>query len=460
MIPHGLAAVLYLRISKDTEALGLGVARQEKEGRGLLERLGAASIEVIIDNDLSASSFATKERPGYRRLIEGVRAGRWQLVAAWDSDRLIRQMRELEEFIDLVGERTIRTYVETVTTGTYDLSTVDGRMTARIKVSVSQAEAERISQRTKAEKRQSAEFGKFSGGRRPFGFMPDGVSHHPIEAEQIRTAAKEIIKGRSLNSLAVEFGVNRRTLHRAMLSPRVRGVRVHQGVEFGDAAWEPILDPETQKAVAAVLSDPARHTNDDKPRSYVLSGILFSDDGRKMWSRPDVRPNGNRLRRYKTMEGSPGISATAEPLERFVTEAMFLRLEEQADALPHVEDATVFEAQAIIEAALSDLAKLRDLRRSGKLDLDDYVFEKEIVEGRIRAAEALVPTAQPYVEPELEELPVAELRRRWTATDDTALTFGQRRALILRHVKRVTVGPTVRGGRGFDTGRVEIDFRS
>lgn len=455
--PSGLAAALYLRISKDAELTGLGVGRQQKEGRALLARLGAASVDVITDNDLSASSFATRERPGFKALIEGVRTGRWQLVAAWDSDRLIRQPKELEAFIDLVGERTIKTWVETVTTGTYDLTTVDGRMTARIKVSVSAAESERISQRTRSAKLQRAEGGVFSGGRRPFGFMDDGVAHHPVEAAQIRRAATEILRGRSLNSLAKEFGVQRRTLHRAMLSARVRGVRVHQGAEFGDAAWKPIIDEPTQRQVAAVLSDPARHVNRATGRSYLLAGLAYSDDGRKMWSRPDHRPNGDVLRRYKTMEGAPGVSASADPLEAFVVAAMWLH--HAGRALPKVENTDAVEAEAAIAAAQEELAKLRELRRGGQLSLDDYVFEKELVEARLRTAEAMMPVPAPYVEPELAELSVAELRRRWEAHDETALTFDQRRRLILWNVERVRVRPSTQRGRGFDTSRVDIDWK-
>ncbi|HEY1635197.1 MAG TPA: recombinase family protein [Acidimicrobiales bacterium] len=50
------AAVVYARISKDDNGDGLGVARQEKDGRALCKRRGWSVAEVIVDNDLSAFS--------------------------------------------------------------------------------------------------------------------------------------------------------------------------------------------------------------------------------------------------------------------------------------------------------------------------------------------------------------------------------------------------------------------
>lgn len=446
--------VLYCRISKDAEEKGLGVARQELETREHLARLGWPDPDVIVDNDLSASTFAIKARPGYQRLIRGLADGTWDGVGSWDSDRLIRQMDELQALIRIIGEHEIRIPVETRTSGTYDLTTIDGRMVARIKVSVSQAEAERISQRTKSEKLQAAAAGRFSGGRRPFGFEPDGVTHNAEEAALIRRAAVEIIEGRALNEIAREAGVDRTVLRRSMLSARVRGVRTHQGAEFGKAAWKRILDSETQREVAAVLSDPKRRRG-PRPRSYLLAGIIETPDGHKLRSRPDHRPGGVVLRRYRTMEGA-GVSASADPLEAFVVEALLRRMDEQV--LPVIENVDAEAAAKEVAACQAELVKLRELRRADALDLDDYVFEKGLVEARLRGAEARIPEPVDEVDESVAELSAGELRRRWNLPAPEGLTFEQKRSVVLRHVRRVRVAPSAKRGRGFDTSRVEIDW--
>ena len=60
---HDQAAAIYLRISKHSAKLGLGVDRQEFECRHLVERLGWEVGRVYCDNDISA--FGGKHRIGW-----------------------------------------------------------------------------------------------------------------------------------------------------------------------------------------------------------------------------------------------------------------------------------------------------------------------------------------------------------------------------------------------------------
>lgn len=121
-------AALYLRISRDSEDLGLGVARQRRDCEALAKAKGWHVVDVYEDNDISAST--TRPRPAYQRMAQSVEAGELDGVVVWDVDRLTRTPRELEDVIDWAERHGL--HLASVG-GDFDLGTPQGRMTARIK---------------------------------------------------------------------------------------------------------------------------------------------------------------------------------------------------------------------------------------------------------------------------------------------------------------------------------------
>src|SRR5262245_43371433 len=129
-------AVIYARISKDRTGAGLGVGKQEADCRDLAARLHppAEVIEVYTDNDLTAfkGGSRSKLRPGYAALLEDIRSRRAEVVLAWHTDRLHRDMTELEGYIDACGEGLDGVPTYTVKGGELHLDTSSGRTIARI----------------------------------------------------------------------------------------------------------------------------------------------------------------------------------------------------------------------------------------------------------------------------------------------------------------------------------------
>ena len=120
------AAAIYIRISSDRGGSRAGVRRQLEDCQSWAERNGVAVAEVYEDNDVSA--YRGKARPAYRRMCEDMKSGIRDGVIVWHNDRLHRNTRELEDFIDLVEATDIG--VATVTSGDYDLTTTTGRAMA------------------------------------------------------------------------------------------------------------------------------------------------------------------------------------------------------------------------------------------------------------------------------------------------------------------------------------------
>ncbi len=196
-------AAVYCRISRDREGREVGVKRQEEDCRALAERRGWEVAEVIVDNDLSASSG--KRRPGWERLLKALEAGEYGALVAYSSSRMYRRIADLGRLIDLANDHV---QIATVVSGEVNLTTADGRMMARVLASIDQGEAERNSERVKRALAGVRAQGRWTGGRRPFGYMPgpDGVliPHEP-EALLIREATEHPLNGGSLGSLVRDW---------------------------------------------------------------------------------------------------------------------------------------------------------------------------------------------------------------------------------------------------------------
>jgi DNA invertase Pin-like site-specific DNA recombinase len=118
----------YAQISSDRDGDQLGVRRQVLDCEARAEREGWEVVERYVDDDVSA--YRVRARPAYRRLLADLRAGDLDAVVVWHVDRLVRQPRELEEFIDLCAEVGVTRLASVY--GDIDLSTHDGQLIARI----------------------------------------------------------------------------------------------------------------------------------------------------------------------------------------------------------------------------------------------------------------------------------------------------------------------------------------
>ncbi|MFZ2509680.1 MAG: recombinase family protein, partial [Gordonia sp. (in: high G+C Gram-positive bacteria)] len=125
-------AAIYTRISLDASGDGLGVTRQEEDARAIVSSRGWEVAGVWSDNSISASD-ARKVRPGYDALVRAWEAGAFDALVVWDLDRLTRQPRQLEDWIDRAEGRGLAIVTSN---GEADLTTDAGRLFARIKAAV------------------------------------------------------------------------------------------------------------------------------------------------------------------------------------------------------------------------------------------------------------------------------------------------------------------------------------
>jgi site-specific DNA recombinase len=205
--------------------------------------------EEYVDNDVSA--YSGKTRPAYRRMLADLAAGERDAVIVYNLDRLHRQPAELEDFVALCEKAGV-TSVATVTAD-IDLGNDDGLFMARM---FAAKESGRRSARVQRKMQANAAAGLTHGGSlRPFGY--DGTRMVVIESEAaiISQLAARFLAGESLRSLAFwleDGGVSTvagkpwrtTTLKAVLASGRIAGLREHQGVIVGPAAWPGIITEE------------------------------------------------------------------------------------------------------------------------------------------------------------------------------------------------------------------------
>lgn len=163
-------AAIYLRISQDRELDGLAIERQREDCENLAKFRRWEVVETYVDQSKGATD-KTKKRPAYDQMVADYHSGRFTAIVCYDLDRLTRQPRQLEDWIDWAEERGLQLVTAN---GDADLSTDGGRMYARIKAAVARAEMERKSARQSRAHVQRAEQGRPPKGVRPVGYAVDG----------------------------------------------------------------------------------------------------------------------------------------------------------------------------------------------------------------------------------------------------------------------------------------------
>ena len=497
---------VYLRLS-DLRIEESFDARQDKL-IAFGDSLGWVLHRVIIENDMvrsadgklrPATAFKRRKittpsgrrelrviRPGFRNeLLGDFEAGRANAVVAEDLDRLFRDPRDLEDFIDIAQEKSVwarslsgsLTFTDGGTDAEIDM--------ARMMVTMANKQSRDTARRVR-EGRERNWGASYQGGRRPFGYAPETDTEHlhrkllivPSEADLIQKWADQILnQGISLKAILREIHQNDipsasggkwngRTLKQVLTKPTVAGLAAHtsriKDETTGETrkvttlkpaeAWDAILDEDTWKKLCEKLNNPPAGTNRGNEPKHLLTGIAtcgVCNDG------TSVRVNGSgtlRGKRGYQCENIAHIHRNIELadawVERNVTAyisrygAVVLKPEPREDV-----DADALRAEAK-ELRMRQNEQL-DLHSEGLIDKSQLQRKLREFKDRLDAIEAqLAQSDQPDPLPEFRRH--GETRRIWYS-----LPLARRRA-ILRQLVDVKIDKTNKRGAGFDEDSVQI----
>jgi site-specific DNA recombinase len=459
-------AGIYARISSDREGDQLGVSRQIEDCRHYAERCGYPVEDVYVDDDISA--WSGKPRPQFERMLEDLRSKRIGAVLAWHLDRLTRHPRELEAFIDLCDE--LRVELGCVT-GEVDLSSHIGRLTARMLGGLARYESDHKSERIRRKHEEIAVKGRVSGGgSRPYGYEPDKVTLRAGEAAVVRECAARLLAGEPVRSIVRDLnerGVasagggawSPQSLRRMLASPRISGQRVHNGEIVAKAVWPAIISEDDGAKIRSLLANPERRTN-KSARRYLLGGLLVcSHCGERLVARP--RAGGKRRYACAKGQGFSGCGKTyinADEVERFVSEAVLIRLDSAAlqRALEQRQrkapDAQRWLSE--MEQAQAQLVELATAYGNRELTMDELRAARKPIEQRLSSARKQLGKVSRSSVLDRYVGSGEGLRAEWDSLD-----LSQQHAIVAAVVDSVVVGPARRGYNRFDESRLTPRWR-
>lgn len=396
-----IRAAIYTRISEDRDGLASGVGRQEDDCRKLCSDRGWLVASVYIDNDQSA--YSGKPRPAYIAMMTALSAGDLDAIVAYNADRLHRSPTELETFIDAIEAR--HATVATCTGGDYDLSTADGRLTARMLGSVARHQSERAAERIRRKMIQQAEDGRPHGGRRPYGFQSDQITHDEREASVIREVTAALIDGASLRGICNDlnargvYGASGRpwqavTMRWMLLSPRLIGKREHRVTGLYDAVWPAIITELQQIQLRAILT--RRGARVGAPGMYLLSGLLRCGvcDSR-MQHRPKFKRNKAIYQCPTPPRGHSCVSITASMAEEFITAAIIDHEPEFVELGDETADDDGGDLAATIAADNRMITDLGIAYANQLIPLAALQSATSVIEARIRDGERTLAARTP-----------------------------------------------------------------
>jgi DNA invertase Pin-like site-specific DNA recombinase len=453
---HPVRAGVYERVSRLASARdrkeierARSIEEQNKANRDECTRYGWEITAHYKDPGLSASRFATRERPEYRRLLADINVGKLDVVVLWESSRGDRELAGWARFLNACRENGTRIYI-TTHGRLYDMANGrDWRNLAEDGVD-SGYESEKTSIRV-----QRAVAAKMQAGE-PFGHCPYGYEreYHPrtrelieqrpstepsspvdngmTKAEVVQHIFRSIAQGvpvieirRWLNDRGIpapeggEWG--RSVIQRIAGNPVYIGKRRwrrHDGLLDGN--WPPIVDEETFWAVLRILSDPRRKTTRPGGVRHMLSFFASCDGcGRQLTAAGPGKKNNAAI--YRCPSGC--VHIRADWLDDYVSMTVVERLS-RPDAYP----LTVATSDKETVAARAEAAELRarldehaDLSAEGKITPVSFARIERSLLAKIADAERRATLAA--VPPVLRDVaggPYDQVEAKWNGLPVTA----------------------------------------
>ncbi len=455
-------------MSKDPSGRVKSVSGQIQDAERVISANGWTPGPVITDNDLSASRYAVKDRPGYRQLLAELRAG--DVLVLWERSR---SGRKLEDWVELRQLCTVLGVLLCISGRVYDMSDPTDRQTLGFTAVQDEAESDRLSKRIRDEKRRTAESGgvnsklpwgyrrEFTGGAKQFHWVID-ETYGPM----VRELADHLLAGKSIYSLCRQWNSAGRLhpngnpwypklIRFSAMNPVYAGRKVHRRRDIGPGGtWPAILSESEHFRLLALLGDPSRLTHRGAAPRHLGSGIYECGRcGSTMASRHNAytcKAHAHVSRREDWTD-KVVVAAVLQEIEDWQFHTLVLDIEEDDDGN------LLLPADAESQRCADKAAELR-----GRLDS----FVLEAAAGRlsagalVRIEAELLPQiadaeqgAKRVTVPPLVAAVARNPRQVWEG-----LGVEEKRSL-LRLAVRVVILPTGRRGRVFDPASVVVESR-
>lgn len=440
-----------MRVSRDFTGEGLAVERQREDCLRIAESRGWRVVGEYVDNSISAYNVSRK-RPEYERLVADFNAGAFDALICYDLDRLTRQPRQLEDWIDAAEGQGLALVTAN---GEADLLTDAGRMFARIKAAVARQEMDRKSARQARAARQRSEKGRPPLGVRLMGYTSRGDLVED-EAAVVRRIFEQFVNGDSLRGITAALAADNvptrhgnpwhpRTVRGILTNPRYAGHAIYRGERTGQrGGWEPLVSEDAFEAIQARLSDPRRRLQQGTDRQHLGSGLfLCSECGGFMQSFSQAR---YRCRECSFSRNMPAIDEVVVGLVR--------RVLERAD----FGDRLV-KNDPEGEKLAAEISEVRARLATFEADYDNGLIDGQRFKTAVDKARAELDQLNGRLARRSSGVSLSHILR----AEDPVAAYDAAPLMVRRGViaalMTVTVYPGVRGRKGFDPESLKIEWK-
>jgi site-specific DNA recombinase len=315
-------------IDAQKEAGLASVASQRAEG-------WIAVPDDYIDPGFSGGNL---ERPGLKRLVADIEAGKIDIVVVYKIDRLTRSLTDFSRLIE-VFERNKVSFV--AVTQQFNTTTSMGRLMLNVLLSFAQFEREVTGERIRDKIAASKAKGMWMGGPLPLGYDVENrlLVINAVEAALVRRIFKDFVRCRSTTDMVRELSTDGQTtksrlpftkqrLYKMMHNRIYLGEILHKGTHY-PGQHPAIIDQDLWDAVHAILAENNRQrasaTLQRRQPEALLLGLFYAHDGERFQPAFTRKANGKMYRYYvpirKVRFGAKATGAgrlPAEPIEQLV----------------------------------------------------------------------------------------------------------------------------------------------
>jgi site-specific DNA recombinase len=448
---------IYARISDARDGDTEGTDRQVAMCREHAARHGMEVVGVYVDNNRSAYQPKGK-RPEYDRILNDLEAGHFEAILVVATDRLYRQMKDLEALVTRLGGDRHGKPVYTIKSGDVDLSTADGRLNARLLGAVAMHSSEKASERVRDAVIDRVRRGRFNGGSRRFGYNEDMTELVEEEAAGVRWAYEFVDAGGSIKAAARELSkrglkgtkggpMDHLLVWDILRRPANGGFVAYKGVlQVGVESLAPkIVDTELWERVNLILRDPSRRRPKGRNPKSLLSGILVCGKcGARLYYRT-YRPDLQLRDAYRCV-GKGCCKREAKVVEDAVVSYIgkFLRERKAVVVLPKKYAKGDESLPAKAEKLRKELEENQLWYNTDKIDLGEWKANRDVARAKLDAVLARMEALTPSSTPALNALMKADQPEEVFLE----LDVDGKRAVIKELVAGIAMEPVGRGRGG------------
>ena len=283
-------------------------------------------------------SGGNMERPGLKRLMADIEAGKVDIVVVYKIDRLTRSLGDFSRLIE-VFERHRVSFVSV--TQQFNTTTSMGRLMLNVLLSFAQFEREVTGERIRDKIAASKAKGMWMGGHPPLGYRVDDrrLVVVDVEAKLVNRIFTDFVACRSTTDLVRQLAADGKTnkqgkpfskqmLYKLLHNRVYRGEIPHKG-QFHLGTHTAIIDQALWDAAHTILAQNNRQRTSEtwqrrQPEALLL-GLFFTQDGERYQPSHTRKANGKSYRYYVPIrklrfgaDASEAGRVPAEPIEQLV----------------------------------------------------------------------------------------------------------------------------------------------